>query len=557
LAAAEVSLWSRRGVGSFAAFAAVVAVLFGSCASRLRRADVLEVDVCVYGATSAGIIAAVQAQRLHRSVVLVDCDAWIGGMTTAGLGATDVGADAAIGGLTREFYRGLRRHYDDAASWTREPRDKFSGRGQEKGRDVAFTFEPRVASAEFARMLAQAGLEPIVDRIDRSPVGTTKSGARLEEITTEKGRRIRARVFLDCSYEGDLMAAAGCGSVVGREANATYGETLNGVAVWQAEKHQFAQRVDPYVRPTDPASGLLPGIDASEDEPDGTQDRRVQAYCYRLCATDDPQNRAAWPKPAAYDERAFELLLRWFDAGNTMAPWHPVPMPNRKTDSNNNGAFSTDAIGLNWGYPEASYAERDRIVAAHRDYQQGLMWTLANHPRVPFSVRSEFQRYGLAKDEFVATQNWPPLVYVREARRLLGEVVVTESHCTGARVEPDPVGLGAYAMDSHNVRRHVVNGAVRNEGDVQVRVRKPYGIPYRALLPRRADCNNLLVPVCVSASHIAFGSIRMEPVFMVLAQSAMIAADIAIERNLPVQDVPYPELSQRLRAAHQVLEAPR
>ncbi|MEQ1633305.1 MAG: FAD-dependent oxidoreductase [Planctomycetota bacterium] len=534
--------------------AALLALGIAACASS-PRTEVLDVDVCVYGATAAGIVAALQCQQLHRSVVLIDCDAWLGGMTTAGLGATDVGADAAIGGLAREFYRALRVHYDDDANWTSEPRAKFRGRGHERGSDVAFTFEPKVASAQFERMLGEANVRPIVDCIDRTPASAIKDGARLRSIRTEAGRTIRARVFLDCSYEGDLLATAGCSYVVGRDANQTYGETLNGVAVHQATKHQFAVRVDPYVRPGDASSGLLNGIDGAAPEPDGTGDRRVQAYCYRLCASDDPANRADWPKPANYDERDHELLLRWFDAGNTMAPWHPVPMPNRKTDSNNNGAVSTDAIGLNWGYPEASYEERARIVAAHRDYQQGLMWTLANHPRVPFSVRAEFQRYGLAKDEFVATQNWPPLLYVREARRLLGELVVEEDHCTGLLVEPDPVGLGAYAMDSHNVRRHVIDGVVRNEGDVQVRVPKPYGISYRALLPRRAECDNLLAPVCVSASHIAFGSIRMEPVFMVLAQSAMLAAEIAIARDLAVQDVPYSELRERLLASAQVLQA--
>ena len=533
--------------------AALLAAAVSSCASFRSAPPPIEVDVCVYGATSAGVVAAVQAARSSRSVALVDCDNWVGGLTTSGLGATDVGRDAAIGGLARDFYRGVRKHYDQDANWTREERAKFPGRGQEKGRDVAFTFEPHVAMAQFDAMLKEARVEPIVARIDRSAAGVQKDGARVRSIRMEDGRVIHARVFLDCSYEGDLLAAAGCDFAVGREANATYGETLNGVAVWQATKHQFAQDVDPYVRPGDPSSGLLPGVEPASNEPDGAGDKRVQAYCYRLCATDDPQNRVAWPRPANYDEREFELLLRWFDAGNRMAPWHPVHMPNRKTDSNNNGAFSTDAIGLNYGYPEASYDERARIVDAHRNWQQGLMWTLANHPRVPFSVRDEFTRFGLAKDEFVEHGNWPPLLYIREARRLVGEVVVCEAHCNSVKVEPDPVGLGAYAMDSHNVRRHVVKGFVRNEGDVQVKVPKPYGISYRSLVPKRAQCDNLLVPVCASATHIAYGSIRMEPVFMVLAQSAAIAADMAIAADSAVQDVPYEALAERLRAAGQAL----
>jgi hypothetical protein len=544
----------RSDVTRRAWLAALLAAAVSSCASFRSAPPPIEVDVCVYGATSAGVAAAIQAKRSQRSVLLIDCEGWIGGLTTSGLGATDVGADAAIGGIAREFYQGLRKHYDQEANWSREPRAKFPGRGHLRGSDVAFTFEPHVASAQFASMLAEASIVPVAARIDRAAGGVDKDGARIRSIRTEDGRVVRARVFLDCSYEGDLLAAAGCDYAVGREANATYGETLNGVAVWQATKHQFAQKVDPYVRPGDSASGLLPGIDPTNGESDGSGDRRVQAYCYRLCATDDAQNRVPWPRPANYDEREFELLLRWFDAGNRMAPWHPVHMPNRKTDSNNNGAFSTDAIGMNWGYPEASYEEREQIVERHRDWQQGLMWTLANHPRVPFSVREEFTRYGLAKDEFVASGNWPPLLYIREARRLVGEVVVCEAHCMGTRVEPDPVGLGAYAMDSHNVRRHVKDGAVRNEGDVQVKVPKPYGISYRSLVPKRAQCDNLLVPVCASASHIAYGSIRMEPVFMALAQSAAIAADMAIAADSAVQDVPYAALRERLLAAKQALE---
>ena len=514
----------------------------------------IEFDICIYGATSAGIVAAVQARRDGRSVALIDCDHWIGGLTTSGLGATDVGRDAAIGGLAREFYRELRKHYDQDANWTRQERAQFSGRGQGKGRDVAFTFEPHVASAQFAAMLKAAKVAPIVARLDRSAGGVVKDGTRVCSIRLQDGRVIGARVFLDCSYEGDLLAAAGCDYAVGREANATYGETLNGVAASQATKHQFAQDVDPYLRPGDPTSGLLPGVEPASNEQDGAGDRRIQAYCYRLCATDDPQNRVSWPRPQNYDEREFELLLRWFDAGNRMAPWHPVHLPNRKTDSNNNGAFSTDAIGQNHAYPEASHEERARIATAHRNWQQGLMWTLANHPRVPFAIREEFQRFGLAKDEWVEHGNWPPLLYVREARRLVGEVIVTEAHCNGVTVEPDPVGLGAYAMDSHNVRRHVVKGFVRNEGDVQVRVPKPYGISYRSLVPKRTQCDNLLVPVCASASHIAFGSIRMEPVFMVLAQSAAIAADMAIAGDLKVQDLPYEQLRDRLLAAGQALQ---
>lgn len=532
-------------------------LLCAACALQPVPSPPLVADVCVYGATAAGVVAALQVLDDGHSVILVDCDGWIGGLTTSGLGATDVGNKDAIGGLARDFYRRLRKHYDDPAAWTREERTKFRGRGHEASGDAAWTFEPSVAQATLAAMLRERGITPLVARLDRGGGGVDKNGARVSGIRCEDGRLLRARVFLDCTYEGDLLAAAGCSFAVGREANATYGETLNGVQTGNARFHQFAGRVDPYVVPGDASSGLLPGIDANGPGPEGQADARMQAYCYRICATDDPGNRVPWPKPADYDPRDFELLLRHFEAGSTLAPWHPVGMPNRKTDSNNNGAVSTDWIGQNYDYPTADYATRERIAAAHKRYQQGLLWTLAHDARVPAKIQAEFQRFGLAADEFVATGHWPPLLYVREGRRLRGEGVVTEAQCMGRLVDPDPVGMGAYAMDSHNVQRYVAaDGSVRNEGDVQVKVPQPYGISFRAMVPKRGEVDNLLVPVCCSSSHIAYGSIRMEPVFMVLAQSAAIAADLVLRGGGAVQDLRYEELRPRLLAAGQVLSWP-
>jgi hypothetical protein len=324
------------------------------------------------------------------------------------------------------------------------------------------------------------------------------------------------------------------------------------------KNHRFTHPVDPYVRPGDPASGLLWGIQVESLPPKGSGDRCVQAYCYRLCTTDVPENRRAWPKPDDYDESRYELLLRNFEAGDHRAPWHPVWMPNRKTDTNNNHAFSTDYIGGNYEYPEADYATRARIVADHRSYQQGLLWTLANHPRVPPQVREEFQRLGLAKDEFVENDNWPTQLYVREARRMRSDYVMTEHNCRGTKVAPDAVGMGAYGMDSHNCQRYInPEGHVQNEGDVQVHGFKPYPISYGAIVPKAAECDNLLVPVCVSSSHIAYGSIRMEPVFMILGQSAATAAGLAIDQDVAVQDVDYQQLAARLRADGQVLGSPR
>jgi hypothetical protein len=522
-------------------------------ATAVEFADV-DADLCIYGATAAGVVAAVQAARQGNSVVLIDCDGWIGGLTTSGLGATDVGDKAAIGGLAREFYRRLRQHYDRGAAWTWQRREDFAGRGHDAGDDAAWTFEPSVAQQVLAAMLAEQPVRVARgERLERQ-TGVEKQGTRIAALRMESGRRFLARVYIDCSYEGDLMAAAGCGYRVGREANAVHGETLNGVQVEQSRFHQFQFPVDPFVRPGDPTSGVLAGIDAAGPGTEGAADHRVQAYCFRICATAVPGNRVPWPKPAGYDAAAYELLFRYFAAGSTMAPWHPVAVPNGKTDCNNNGAVSTDFVGGNQDYPEADYRRRAEIVDAHRRWQQGLLWTLANDDRVPGNVRAEFQRFGLAKDEFEAHGHWPPLLYVREARRLVGEAVVTEHHCTGKIVAADPVGMGAYAMDSHNVQRYVdAQGKVRNEGDVQVRVARPYGIPFGALVPRRRDCTNMLVPVCASATHIAYGSLRMEPVFMVLAQSAAIAAGLALAQGTAVQDVPYAELRARLLAAGQIV----
>jgi adenylosuccinate lyase len=330
----------------------------------------------------------------------------------------------------------------------------------------------------------------------------------------ESGREFSGKMFIDATYEGDLMAKAGVSYHVGREANSVYNEQLNGVQVARTIHHQFTKKVDPYVKAGDPSSGLLPGIEKDPGE-EFSGDKKVQAYNFRMCTTDVPENRRDWEKPANYDERWFELALRNVEAGDDRISWAPSGMPNRKTDTNNNFAISTDFIGQNWDYPEADYETRAKIWKAHEDWQKGLMWTYAHHPRVPEKIREAFQKFGLAKDEFLDTDNWPRQLYVREARRMISDYVMTERNCRRTEVVEDSVGMGAYNMDSHNIQRFVTaEGFVRNEGDVQVGSR-PYPISYRSIRPKAEHCTNLLVPVCLSASHIAYGSIRMEPVFMV------------------------------------------
>lgn len=511
-------------------------------------------DIVIYGGTSGGVASAIQAARMGKRVILIEPGKHLGGLTTGGLGATDIGNKGAIGGFAREYYQRIRKHYEDPAAWKYEKRSEFKGRGHDLGDDAAWTFEPHVAEKIYFDLIREHKVTVVFSqRLDLTN-GVKKEGKRIVSIKMETGEEYAGKMFIDATYEGDLMAKAGVSYHVGREANRTYGETLNGVQVKNAIHHQFIKKVDPFMRPGDPTSGLVPRVSAGPPGMDGEGDHRVQAYNYRLCATDRAENRRPWPKPANYDEKQYELLLRNFEAGDLRLPWNPVMMPNRKTDSNNNYAFSTDNIGMNYLYPNGDYATREKIIQEHIDYQKGLMWTLANHPRVPAKVRSHFSTWGLAKDEFLDTDNWPHQLYVREARRMIGDYVMIEANCRGARAPDDSVGLAAYTMDSHNVQRYVTkDGHVLNEGDVQVGGFSPYPISFRSIVPKHAECTNLLVPVCLSASHIAYGSIRMEPVFMVLGQSAATAASLAIDAGCDIQKVDYSKLKERLLADKQIL----
>ena len=535
-------------------------------------------DIVIYGSSPAAISAAVQAGRMGKSAVVVSPETRIGGLTTGGLGQTDIGNKSAFGGIALEFYRDVAKWYADPAHWTRQASDEYKPGGQTagtRGADSMWTFEPSAALAILEGWEKRDGLD--IRRgewLDREN-GVEKADGRIVAIRTLSGNVYRGKVFIDATYEGDLMAAAGVSYAVGREANSVYGETISGVQFREARAHQMKWHVSPYVEDGKPESGLLPGIEPrNPDEKDGDGDRRVQAYNFRMCLTDDPENRIPFAKPANYNELEYELLFRNFEKGESAIPWINSKMPNRKTDTNNNRGFSTDFIGRNYEWPEASYARRAEIFKAHLDYQQGLMWTLANHPRVPEKIRAEVSRWGTCKDEFAdgPGDGWQSQLYVREARRMVGDYVMTEHECRGDHVAPHPVAMGAYTMDSHNVRRVVTaKGNVQNEGDVEDSRRysawgpdadkrktggrmKPYGIDYGAITPKRGECANLLVPVCLSASHIAFGSIRMEPVFFALGQVAGTAASLAAANGTAVQDIPYEALRERLEADGQVLQ---
>ena len=547
------------------------AVLLAGALGSPARAEEVTRDIVVYGSSPAALSAAIQAKRMGVSCVIVSSETRLGGLTTGGLGQTDIGNKRAFGGIALEFYKAVADHYRVASNWVYETAANYRPDGQcadTHGGESMWTFEPSAALKILEGWVRRDGLD--VRRgefLDRGAAGVVKEKGRIVAFRTLSGNVYRGKMFVDATYEGDLMAAAGVSYAVGREANAVYGETINGMERRLAKGHQMNPGVSGYNVPGDPSSGILPGLAPDVATPDGAGDKRVQAYCFRMCLTDDPQNRIPFKKPANYDERTYELLFRNLAVlpkdevaakGWKYTPWINSRMPNRKTDTNNCSGFSLDFIGGNWDWPEASYEERRAIFQAHLDYQQGLMWTLANHPRVPEGIRRFVALWGTCKDEFAdgPGDGWQSQLYVREARRMVGDYVVTEHDILRKRKPARPVAMGAYGMDSHNVRRYVdAKGEVRNEGNIEDwrHGGKPYAIDYGALVPKEAECANLFVPVCLSASHMAFGSIRMEPAFFALGQVAGTAAALAIDRDVSVQKVPYDELRMRLLADGQVI----
>ena len=520
-------------------------------------------DLVVYGGTSAGVAAAVQAKAMGKSVVIVGPDRHLGGLSSGGLGFTDTGNKAVIGGLAREFYHRVWRHYDSEAGWTWQKKTEYGNKGQgtpaiDGANRTMWIFEPHVAEKIFEDLVRERQIPVVRDeRLDRAK-GVKKDGARIVAITMLSGKTFSGKMFIDATYEGDLLAAAGVSYHVGREANRVYGEEHNGVQTGVLHHHHhfgvLKEKISPYVVPGDPASGLLPRVSGASPGIFGEGDDKVQAYCYRMCLTNEPENRIPFAKPEGYDPGQYELLARIYAAGWNQTFGKFDPIPNHKTDTNNHGPFSTDNIGMNYDYPEASYERRREILREHRTYQQGWLYFITTDPRVPEAVRARMGTWGLPKDEFKDNGGWPHQIYVREARRMVGAFVMTENELRKKRPTPDSVGMGSYTIDSHNVQRYITpEGHVQNEGDIGVSTGGPYEIAYGALVPKRGEAENLLVPVCVSSSHIAFGSIRMEPVFMILGQSAATAAVMAIDAKIPVQDVPYAKLREQLLKDGQIL----
>ena len=520
-------------------------------------------DVVIYGCTSGAVTAAVQTRKMGKSVALVCPEKHLGGLTAGGLGWTDSGNKAVIGGLSREFYHRVWRHYAQPAAWKWQPQSAFGNQGQgtvalDQAARTMWIFEPHVAERVYEEWVKEMRIPVFRNSwLDRAR-GVKKTGGRITSITMLNGKTYAARMFLDATYEGDLMAAAGVSYHVGRESMQQYGEKWAGVQTGVLHhRHHFGvlpTKISPYVIPGDPRSGVLPRISTEPPGDYGAADKKVQAYCFRLCLTQVEKNRVPFAKPAGYDPREYELLARIYDAGWTETFQKFDAIPNAKTDTNNHGPFSSDNIGRNWDYPEATYARRQEIFDEHVRYQQGWLYFVANDPRVPAAVREAMSRWGLAKDEFKTTGHWPHQMYIREARRMIGRFVMTASELTKQRPTPEPIGMGSYGIDSHNIQRYITpEGYVQNEGDIGVSTNGPYQIAYGSLVPKKEQVENLLVPVCLSSSHIAYGSIRMEPVFMILGQSAATAAVMAIDRGIAVQDVPYTELRTQLEKDGQVL----
>ncbi|MFN6373849.1 MAG: FAD-dependent oxidoreductase [Chitinophagia bacterium] len=526
-----------------------------------------DADVIIYGGTAAAVVAAVQIKSMGKSVIVVSPDTHLGGMSSGGLGFTDTGNKTVIGGLARDFYHRLFMHYNDEKNWQWEKKSEYGNVGQatvalDSTYKTMWIFEPHAAEEVFEQYVKENKLDVRRDEwLDRKAGGVITRKGKIISLRTLSGKVFKGKMFIDATYEGDLMAAAGVNYTVGREGNDVYGEQWNGVqtGVFQ-HRHYFMQKVDPYKIPGVPSSGLLPEISANPPGAKGSGDKKLQAYCFRLCMSNHPDNRVPFPKPEGYDRSRYELLSRAFAAG-----WGDVKevfskfdtIPNRKTDTNNHGPMSTDYIGGNYDYPEASYERRREIIKSHELYQKGYLYFLANDTAVPAAVRKEMANFGLAKDEFKDNGNWPHQLYIREARRMIGDFIMKEADALGKTNIVRPIGMGSYALDAHNAQRYVTpEGYVQNEGDIGVKPARPYSIDYGTILPKEKECSNLLVPVAVSSSHIAYGSIRMEPVFMILGQSAAIAAVMSMDRQTTPQQLDYAELEKELLKAEQVLTVP-
>ena len=536
-------------------------ILFSIGCDSAKDRNRYKADVIVYGGTSSAVTSAVQVSRMGKSVIIVSPDKHLGGLSSSGLGFTDTGNKEVIGGLAREFYQLIYQHYQDSTAWNWQKKSEYGNTGQgnpaiDGEKRTQWIFEPHAAEEAFEKMIKMNNITVYREELLDREVGVNKKDGMIISIQTLSRKVFEGKVFVDATYEGDLMASAGVAYTVGREANSQYNEQWNGVQKGVFHHgHYFKDNVDPYKIPGDPSSGLLPRISTEIPGDNGSADNKIQAYCFRLCLTKLPENKVPITKPEGYDSSQYELLVRIADTR-----WDEFfdkydPIPNFKTDVNNHGPMSFDNIGMNWDYPEASYERRKEIIKEHETYQKGLLYFLSTDSRLPLKVREKMNQWGFAKDEFVDNGYWPYNIYVRESRRMTGKYVMTENDVLCKRKVPQSVGMGSYTMDSHNIQRYVTpEGFVQNEGDLGIETKQPYQIDLGSLMPKPEHCGNLLVPVCVSCTHIAFGSIRMEPVFMILGQSAGTIASMAIDKNISIYNLTYDEILTRLESDGQILD---
>lgn len=537
----------------------VLLIVFGCKPQQSTKS--IEADVIIYGGTSAAVTAAVQIAKSNKSVIIVCPDKHLGGMTSSGLGFTDTGNKDVIGGITREFYQRVFENYQKEDAWKWQAREEYGNKGQgtpaiDGDKRTMWIFEPSVAEQIFEDFVKENNIRVDKDRwLDREN-GIEMNNGKIASITMLNGKTYKGKIFIDATYEGDLMAAAGVNYHVGREANSVYNEEWNGIQVGVLHHgHHFGKRnISPYTIPGDSSSGVLPRISTSIPGKKGDGDNQVQSYCYRMCLTKLEANRVPFKRPKKYDSTQYELLARILDDG-----WNETfdkfdPIPNYKTDVNNHGPFSFDNIGMNYDYPEATYERRLEITKEHETYQKGLLYFYATDSRIPTDLQIEMNKWGLAKDEFTDNGNWPFQIYVRESRRLIGEFVMTENELLGKQKVSNPIGMGSYTMDSHNTQRYITpEGYVQNEGDIGIHPEQPYQIAMGSIIPKKEECRNLLVPVAVSSSHIAYGSIRMEPVFMIIGQSSGIIASMSIEKNRDIHELDYNEIKLKLIKEGQIL----
>lgn len=514
-------------------------------------------DVVIYGGTSAGVIAAAQVKKMGKTVVLIEPGNHLGGMMSNGLGWVDIKTPQAIGGLSAKYFNSLWKYYQRDSSWIWEKKHPIKGQlvSHHSTSPFMWVLEPHVGEKIFKAIIGQYKIPVVRNELLNRTNGVSMDQGRIVGISMESGLKLTGKMFIDATYEGDLMAAANVSYVIGREDNSLYSETFNGVQ-HNVPSSKKSTRIDCYLTKGSPESGLLPRIYPDTGEENGTRDNGVQSYNYRMCLTNVPENRILIEKPIGYNEADYEIVFRTLESA--LAPKSMFKfdlIPNRKTDSNNMGLVSTDYVGMSWNYPEADYESRKKIAFAHESWQRGLIWTLQNHPRVPEAVQATYAGWGLPKDEFIDNNHWPYSLYVRESRRLVAPFVITEHVALGNIAVRDSIGLASYDMDSHAIK-YVANasGFLEAEGGLFKNIPKPYQISYQSITPDRNECENLLIPVCLSASHSVYGSVRMEPTFMVLGQSAATAACLSIDTGEAIQDLSYELLRKQLLIDGQKLD---